>query len=248
MNRWQKRGERLDSLELAGMSILQRPDGFRFGTDAVLLSRFARVKGVCRVADLGTGTGILPLLISARADKAAFTAIEIQRDAAEMAARSVAMNGLNGRVRVICADMRGAAAFLGCGSFDVTLCNPPYGRAGGTYTGDAETRAIARHEVTCTLDDVATAMSALTRNGGRACVVHQALRLAEVFERFAAHRLTVKRVRLVHPRPSAPAQLALVEASKNGGAGVEFQPPIYVMDENGAFTPQLTAIYAGTDA
>ena len=177
---WLREGERLDDLQVEGYRIIQHPDRFRFGTDAVLLQNFARLQPRARVADLGTGTGILPILLCARNPGLTFDAVEIQPDCADMARRSAALNGLSGRISVHEMDLKDAPALLGHDVYDAVLCNPPYGKRGGVLHNPNDALAIARHEIATDLAAVIASGAALLRNGGRFFLIHQADRLPEI--------------------------------------------------------------------
>ena len=192
-------GERLDELHRNGLRIIQNPGRFCFGMDAVLLSGFVRVKQGERVIDLGTGTGILPILLSAKTPGEHFTGLEIQIESADMARRSVAYNDLTDRIAIIEGDIREASKRFGSSSFDVVTTNPPYmiGQHGLTNPDDA--KAIARHEILCTLEDVVRESAALLPPGGRFYMVHRPFRLAEIFCVMTRHRIEPKRMILVYP-------------------------------------------------
>ena len=160
--------ERIDDLQRGGLRVIQRADAFRFGTDAVLLADFAAPRRHDRVCDLGTGTGIIPLLLYARENTISADAVEIQPDMADMAARSMAMNGLNEKIRVLPGDLRSIRTLLPHARYDLVTCNPPYGKAGGTLLNPDASKRLARHEESCAIEDVACAAAWLLQNGGRA--------------------------------------------------------------------------------
>ena len=243
MEEWAREGERIDDLQHDGLRILQRPGAFRFGTDAVLLADFAAARPGERVVDFGTGTGILPLLIASRARGTTFDALEIQPDMADMAARSVAMNGLSDRIRVHCADLRDAASLLGHGRTDLLVCNPPYGKRGGTLTNEAAPLLLARHETDCTIQDVTAACAAVLRTHGRLSMVFPAARLLELLDAMRQSRLEPKRIRLVCARVDRAPYLALVEAMKNAKPGLLWMPPLIVYRQDGIETDELRRIY-----
>jgi len=240
-----KAGERLDDLQRGGLRILQKTDGFRFGTDAVLLAHFASPRPKDRVVDLGTGTGILPLLMSARSPGASFTAIELQPEMADMAARSVSLNQLEGRITVLEADLRDAPSLLGCGSADLVVCNPPYSPLGAALANADPAQALARHEVGCTLAQVIESASKLLRNGGRLAMVFPAQRLLELLDAQRAARIEPKRVRLVHQRVEDAPKLALAEGVKLGRPALHWLPPLILCDADGAYTEETNSIYYG---
>ncbi len=237
-------GERLDDLARDGMRILQKADGFRFGMDSVLLASFAaeRARGAL-AADLGTGSGVLPLLVCARQPKATFDAIEIQPDIAGMARRSVSLNGLDARIRVHAMDVCDAPARLGYEKYDLVVSNPPYGRRDAVLLSPDTARRTARHEGEADIGDFCRAAFSLLRNGGYFAVVFPAPRLLELMDAMRAARLSPKRVLLVHPSPDKAPNLALVDAGKAARPGLHFLPPLFVRGEDGRETEGLRAMY-----
>ena len=190
--------ERIDDLQRGGLRVIQRADAFRFGTDAVLLADFAAPRRHDRVCDLGTGTGIIPLLLYARENTISADAVEIQPDMADMAARSMAMNGLNEKIRVLSGDLRSIRTLLPHARYDLVTCNPPYGKAGGTLLNPDASKRLARHEESCAIEDVACAAAWLLQNGGRLCCVFPAARMIELSDAMRKYRMAPKRIRLVH--------------------------------------------------
>lgn len=236
-------GERLDDLQRGGLRILQRPDGFRFGTDAVLLADFAGVKKGEHVADMGTGTGVLSLLLSARAQDTTFDAFEIQPDVADMAARSVAINGLEARIRVHNADCRNAAKVIGHECCQLVVTNPPYTRGGAGLVSPEATRAISRSDSDCALEEWIAACGRVLKNGGRLCCVFPAPRFLELCDAMRAARIEPKRVRFIVARENAAPKLVLTEGLKGGRPGLHVQPMLVTHDAQGNFTPEMRRIY-----
>ena len=236
-------GERLDDLQRGGLRILQRPDGFRFGTDAVLLADFAGVKKGEHVADMGTGTGVLPLLLSARAEETTFDAFEIQPQVADMAARSVAINGLESRIRVHQADCREAAGRIGHGCCQLVVTNPPYTRGGAGLVSPEKTRALSRSDSDCTLEEWIAACARVLQNGGRLCCVFPAPRFLALCDAMRAARVEPKRVRFVVARETSSPKLALIEGLKGGRPGLHVLPMLITHDAQGGFTPEMRRIY-----
>ena len=237
-------GERIDDLQVSGYRIIQHEKRFRFGTDAVLLQNFAALSKNAHAVDLGTGTGILPILICARMPGVTFEAVEIQAPCAEMAARSMQLNRLEERVKVHTMDLKDAPALLG-NRFDAVLCNPPYGKRGGVLLNPNDELAIARHEIKTDLAGVIEAGAALLKNGGKFYLIHQADRLPEIAWRMHEKQLPLKRVRLVQPSVGKRAHLVLIEAVKQAGEGCIMLPPLVLHDENGQPTEELERIYRG---
>ena len=237
-----REGEVLDDLQ-NGYKILQAKDGFRFGADAVLLADYAVVRPSDRVLDLGCGNGILPILLAARSGSRAITGLEIQKESADLARRSVAYNGLEDRIDIVEGDIREAVSCFGPASFDVIVSNPPYMTAGhGKLNPDPQT-AIARHEICCTLEDLTKAAAALLRVGGRLYLVHRPFRLAEILDVLREHRLEPKRMRLVYPFLHSGANLVLIEAVRGGKARLTVEPPLIMYESPGTYTPEVLAIY-----
>ena len=200
---------------MSGYRIIQHEKRFKFGTDAVILQNFANLPKNARAADLGTGTGILPILICARMPGVTFEAVEIQEECAEMAQRSVVLNGLEERIKVHAMDLKDAPQLLG-NRFDAVLCNPPYGKRGGVLLNPNDALAIARHEIKTDLAGVIEAGAALLKNGGKFYLIHQADRLPEIAWRMHEKNLPLKRVRLVQPSAGKRCHLVLIEAVKGG--------------------------------
>ena len=236
-------GERVDDLQLMGLRVIQSPEGFRFGMDAVLLADFARVKPGSRVCDLGTGTGILPLLLIGRAENLTCDAVEIQPDAADRARRTMLLNGLSDRVAVHARDLREARQLLPHASYDLVICNPPYSPSDASLPSPKPALRVSRQEGGCTLSDVAAAAAFLLRGKGRFCVMLPAPRLTSAFDTLQAHRLEPKRLRLVHATALRPARLALVEAMPDGRPGLIVDPPLLIKNPDGSDTEELRRIY-----
>lgn len=235
--------ERIDDLQRGGLRVIQRADAFRFGTDAVLLADFAAPRRHDRVCDLGTGTGIIPLLLYARENTISADAVEIQPDMADMAARSMAMNGLNEKIRVLPGDLSSIRTLLPHARYDLVTCNPPYGKAGGTLLNPDASKRLARHEESCAIEDVACAAAWLLQNGGRLCCVFPAARMIELSDAMRKYRMAPKRIRMVHSRVEKAAHLCLMDGMLDARPGLIIEPPLVIYDENNAYTPELRRIY-----
>ena len=236
-------GERIDDLQRNGLRIIQRTDGFRFGTDAVLLADFAGVKKGEHVADVGTGTGVLPLLLAARAQDSTFDAFEIQADVADMAMRSVRLNALESRIRIHHADCREAAGIIGHERCHLVVTNPPYTKGGAGLVSPEQTRALSRSDSDCPLEAWIAACGRLLKNGGRLCCVFPAPRFLELCDAMRAARVEPKRVRFVVATASGRAKLVLVEGLKGARPGLHIQPMLITHDEEGGFTQEMKRIY-----
>lgn len=235
--------ERIDDLQRNGLRIIQKTDGFCFGMDAVLLSGFARVREGESAVDLGTGTGIIPILLSAKTEGKHFTGLEIQTAVADMASRSVRLNRIEDRVSIVQGDIKEASQLFGKASFDVVTSNPPYmNDAHGLKNPDLP-KAIARHEVLCTLDDVVREAAMLLRPGGRFYMVHRPHRLVEIIAAMRMYKLEPKRMKLVHPFVDKDANMVLIEAFRGGRSMMKVEAPIIVYKEPGVYTDEIYEIY-----
>ena len=239
--------ERLDDLQLAGLRILQKNSGFRFGMDAVLLSDFARVDERDMVADFGTGTGILPLLLAGRGRGAHIDALEIQADMADMAKRSAALNGLAERITVHHLPVEEADSVIQPGTLDAIVCNPPYGVPGATLVNPAKSLSVARHQTDAGLTAWYRMAYRLLRGKGRFHMVYPAPRMLEAMTALAKARLEPKRFRLIYPYADKPANLVLIEAMKDTKPMLHPEPPLIVYRQDGSMTDELKRIYHITD-
>lgn len=235
--------ERLDDLQRNGLKIIQKTDGFCFGMDAVLLSGFASVKPGERALDLGTGTGIIPLLLSAKTKGDHFTGLEIQTEIMKMAQRSVALNGLEKKIDIIQGDIKEASRIFGAASFDVVTSNPPYMNDAHGLKNPGDVKAISRHEVLCTLEDVVREGTKALKPGGRFYMVHRPHRLAEIITVMRQYKLEPKRMKFVHPFADKDANMVLIEAVRGGGAWLKLEPPVIVYKEPGVYTDEVYEIY-----
>lgn len=238
-----KENERIDDLQRNHLRIIQKTDGFCFGMDAVLLSGFAAVKPGERVLDLGTGTGIIPILLSAKTEGEHFTGLEIQEEIAGMAKRSVSMNGLAEKIEIVNGDIKEASRIFGAASFDVVTTNPPYMNDAHGLKNPTEVKAISRHEVLCTLEDVVREGAKVLKHGGRMYMVHRPHRLIEILNTMAKYRLEPKRMKLVHPFRDKEANMVLIEAVRGGGAWMKVEPPVIVYKEPGVYSEEIYDIY-----
>ncbi len=235
--------ERLDDLGRNGYKIIQNPEKFCFGIDAVLLSEFAKVKEGKKVLDLGTGTGIIPILLEAKTGAAHLTGLEIQEESADMARRSVAYNGLEDKISIVTGDIKEAGSLFGAASFDVITCNPPYMIGGHGLQNPSIPKMIARHEILCTLEDIARQTSLLLKQGGTFYLVHRPFRLAEIITVLVNNKLEPKRIRFVHPYVDKEPNMVLIEAKKGGNSRVTVEKPLIVYKEVGEYTDEIYDIY-----
>lgn len=238
-----KNHERLDNLERNGYRIIQNPKKFCFGMDAVLLTGFAHARPSDRLLDLGTGTGIIPLLMEAKYRCAHLTGLEIQADSADMAARSVKLNGLSNKIDIITGDIREADHIFPSASFDCITCNPPYMIGQHGIANPDAPKAIARHEILCTFSDVAAQAEKLLKPGGHFFLVHRPFRLAEIITELVRRRLEPKRMQLVYPYVDREPNMVLLEAVRGGRPRMTVEKPLIVFREPGVYMPEIREIY-----
>lgn len=235
--------ERVDDLQRNGLKLIQDPGRFCFGMDAVLLSGFAKVKPGEMCLDLGTGTGIIPLLLSAKTKGEHFTGLEIQPESADMASRSVRLNQLEERLSIVTGDIKEASNLFGASSFDVITTNPPYMIGQHGLKNPESAKAIARHEVLCNLEDILRESSRLLRPQGRFYMVHRPFRLAEIFCRMVEYHIEPKRMQLVYPYVDKEPNMVLIEGARGGRSRLTIEKPLIVYKEPGVYTDEIYDIY-----
>ena len=235
--------ERLDDLQRNGFKIIQNPGKFCFGMDAVLLSGFARVKAGEKVLDLGTGTGIIPILLAGKTKAGHLTGLEIQEESADMARRSVSYNGLEERIDIVTGDIKEAASIFGAASFGVITTNPPYMIGDHGLKNQNEALYIARHEALCTLDDILRESAKILKVKGRFYMVHRPFRLPEIMTKMCAYGIEPKRMRLVYPYIDKEPNMVLIEAVRGGRPRMTVEKPLIVYEKPGVYTGEITDIY-----
>lgn len=235
--------EKVDDLQCKGLRIIQKNDGFKFGVDAVLLSNFATVKKNDNILDMGTGTGIIPILLAGKTMAKSITGLEIQEDMADMAKRSVDINNLGERVRIICGDIKESVEIFGPSSFNTVVSNPPYMSVGRGLVNPSDSKSIARHEILCTLEDIIRSSGKILVPGGQLAMVHRPHRLVDILYCMRMYGIEPKYMRFVHPSPYKKANLVLVKGYRGGNPELKMLDPLYVYDENGNYSKEINDIY-----
>lgn len=235
--------ERLDDLHRNNYKIIQNPKKFCFGMDAVLLSGFAKIKETDTVLDLGTGTGIIPILLEGRKKGRHFTGLEIQEESADMARRSVKGNSLEEKIDIVTGDIKEASKIFGAASFEVVTSNPPYMNHNHGLVNPDQPKAIARHELLCSLEDVIRESANVLKQNGRLIMVHRPFRLAEIIEVMKRYKLEPKRIKFVHPYLHKEPNMVLIEGLKGGNPMVTVEAPLIVYKEEHVYTDEIYNIY-----
>lgn len=238
-----KENERIDDLERNGLKIIQDPGRFCFGMDAVLLSGFVHVKDGAHILDMCTGTGIIPILLSAKTGAGKIDALEIQEDSADMAQRSVILNDLSGKLNVVLGDVKDSASIFGKACYDAVTCNPPYMIGQHGLKNPNSAMAIARHEVLCTFDDIASNAAAVLKPGGSFFLVHRPFRLAEIITTLQKYKLEPKRMQLVYPFVDKEPNMVLIESVRGGKSRLTVEKPLIIYKEPGVYTDEIYDIY-----
>ena len=238
--------ERIDDIQLKGLRLIQDTTGFCFGVDAVLLANFAKVKRGASVVDLGTGTGIIPILIAGKSEAKEIIGVEIQEEVYEMASRSVLLNDLQDRIKIINGDIKVIDKTLEVNKFDVVTSNPPYMHDNGIKNPN-DKKAISRHEVKCNLEDVIRSASRLLKDMGKFYMIHRPTRLIEIITLARQYKLEPKQIQFIHPKQGKAPNIMLVQFTKGGRPDLKILDPLYVYDEYGNYTKEIDDIYANQD-
>jgi tRNA1Val (adenine37-N6)-methyltransferase len=239
-----KENERIDDLELNNLKIIQNKNGFCFGMDSVLLSDFAKnIKPNTKVIDLGTGTGILPILLSAKTRASKIVGIEIQEDVANMANRSVELNNLQNRLEIICENIKNLKNVYETNSFDAIVTNPPYKTKGTGGINELKSKLISRHEITADLEDFISISSYLLKDQSNIYMVHRPERLVDILSIFRKYKLEPKELKLVQPNCGKAPNLVLIKATKNAKPFLKIDKPLYIYKSDGTYTEELLKIY-----
>lgn len=236
-------GERIDDLERCGYKIIQNPEKFCFGIDAVLLSGFANVRKGEKVLDLCSGNGIIPILLCGKTEGASFEGIEIQEESVDLARRSILANGIEDKVNVRTGDIKNILDYYDSSSMNVVTCNPPYMIDCHGIKNPDSPKAIARHEIMCDFEDVVKAASRVLKHGGRLYLIHRPFRLVELFETLTKYKLEPKRMRFVHPFADHEPNMVLIEASLGGKRRITIEKPLVVYEKENVYTQEIYDIY-----
>ena len=239
-----KENERIDDLQINNLKIIQNKNGFCFGIDSVLLSDFAKtIKKNSEVLDLGTGTGIISILLSAKSMPKSIIGVEIQENVADMAERSIELNNLEDKIKIINDDIKRLIKILPNNSYDAIVTNPPYMKNNTGLQNENYEKLISRHEVECTIGDIAKVSSILLKDKGEIYMVHRPDRLVDIVEVFRKNKLEIKTIRLIHPKANEQANLILIKAVKNGKPFLKIEKPLYIYNADGTYTPEIREIY-----
>jgi tRNA1Val (adenine37-N6)-methyltransferase len=239
-----KENERIDDLQYKGLKIIQNKKGFCFGIDAVLLSDFAKsIRANTIVVDMCSGTGVIPILLSSKTDAKTFYAVEIQKEVAEMARRSVIMNGLENKINVINNDINKIKDQIKSGTVDYITVNPPYKAKDSGIINDKDTKTISRHEISCTLEDVIREASRMLKEKGSIFMVHRPERLVDILSYMRIYKVEPKRIKFVHTNYDKEPNLVLIEGIRNGGTFLKIEKPLFIYKENGEYTDDIVNIY-----
>lgn len=243
-----KKGDRIEDLGLKKLMIIQNPEYFCFGMDAVLLSWFVakRTKGSLDIIDLGTGTGIIPLLLYGKTQAHSITGLEIQEPLVEMARRSMELNGLSSHIKIIQGDIKEPGNEISPNSYDVVVSNPPYMRAKAGLKNNCETKTISRHEILCNIEDILVFAKRMLKDRGRLFLVHRPERLGDIISLMRTYKIEVKHLQFIYPSINKEANLVLIEGRKSGKPGLKTDPPLIVYNEEGQYTQEIYDIYGMT--
>jgi|LGOV01.1.fsa_nt_gb tRNA1Val (adenine37-N6)-methyltransferase len=240
-----KFGERIEDLGLKDLKIIQNPDYFCFGMDAILLSWFMtkNLKQGMTIIDLGTGTGIIPLLLYGKTKAQSITGIEIQKPLVEMAKRSMMINGLEEKIKILNEDIRQPGKMIIPNHYDVVVSNPPYIRSNGGLKNNNETKTVSRHEVMCSIEDILVFSKRMLKDKGHLFLVHRPERLGDIISCMREYKIEVKRIQFIYPRIDKEANLVLIEGRKGGNPGLITEAPLIVYKEGENYTDQIYEIY-----
>lgn len=236
--------ERIDDLEYKGLRIIQNKDGFCFGIDSILLADYAKgIKKESKVIDLGTGTGIIGIMLCAKTEIKHITGIEVQEEVCKMAERSIKLNNMEKKFNVINKNIKEIEEDFELGTYDAVVTNPPYKKQGTGLTNESKKKLISRHEITATLEDFIKTSSKLLKDKGDLYMVHRPDRLADIMELLRKYKIEPKNMKFVHPNIKSEPKLILIKATKNAKQFLKIEKPLYIYEENGKYTKEILKIY-----
>jgi len=239
-----KDNERIDDLQLDNLKIIQNKDGFCFGIDAVLLSDFAKdIRNNSKVLDLGTGTGIIGILLCAKTKLSKIYGIDVQKNVCDMALRSIKLNNLENKFEIINTNVKDLKNIFEESSFDAIVSNPPYKKDNSGLKNESETKLISRHEITASLEDFISISSKLLKNNGSIYMVHRPERLSDLFYLLKKYNLEPKKLRLVQSYQDSKPKLILVKAIKNAKSFLNIEEPLIIYNKDGSYTDEIFKIY-----
>ena len=239
-----KDDERIDDLEYKGLKIIQNINGFCFGIDSILLTNFARnVKNNTRIIDLGTGTAIIPILLSEKSKAREIVGVEIQQDMADMAIRSVKLNNLENKIKIINDNILNLKNKFKKNSFDVVVTNPPYKKINTGIINQNDKKIISRHEVTASLEDFIDVSFYLLKEYGELYMVHRPERLVDIIYILRQKNIEPKNIRFIFSNKDKEPKLVLIKAVKNGKSFLNFEKNLYIYDDDGKYTYEVLKIY-----
>lgn len=239
-----KDNERIDDLQLNNLKIIQNKDGFCFGIDSVLLSDFAKdIRNNSQVLDLGTGTGIIGILLCAKTNLSKIYGVDIQKEVCDMASRSIKLNDLENKFEIINTNIKDLKDIFEENTFDAIVSNPPYKKDNSGIKNESETKLISRHEITASLEDFLSISSKLLKNNGSIYMVHRPERLSDLFYLLKKYNLEPKKLRLVQSYVDSKPKLVLVKATKNAKSFLNIEEPLIIYNKDGSYTDEIYKIY-----
>lgn len=225
---------------IGSLKICQPKEGYRFSVDALILSNFVNLRRAGRIVDIGAGTGIIGIILAKKYPEAQVKMIEIQQELAELAQESIRLNSVENRCQVICMD---AKDFVSSEEFDIVISNPPFRSPGTGRLSPYEEKALARHELSLTVTDLAKIGQRLLKHRGRLYMIHLPERFVEIIRILSKHSLEIKRVRFVHSKRDTLAKMVLIEAVKGGRVALKVEPPLFIYNDDGTYTEEMKKIY-----
>ncbi|OOO00472.1 MAG: hypothetical protein ATN35_07115 [Epulopiscium sp. Nele67-Bin004] len=235
---------RIDDIQRNGYKLIQNPDAFCFGIDAVLLSHYAKVtKQNTKVLDIGTGNGIVPILMHAIYQKGNYVGIDIQQEVIDLAKQSVELNNITNDVCMKCVDIKDYKLHFDAEQFDIITCNPPYMKGQSGLKNESTSKMIARHEILCTLEDIVSASAYMLKEKGKLVLIHRAHRLVDILHLMRTYRIEPKRMRMIYPKVTKAPTMVLVEGIKFAGHELRVDKPLIVYNEDNSYTDEIYEIY-----